>query len=469
MLGLVCGIAAPDASGVMRIVPDRLCGIVACALALVVGWIWSDAFERCRRVGSIVTAFSGAVAFWIEQALVSFGLATPVVEGVLFTVAGASVGLFMTLLGSELCRSERHEILQVCAAVFFGAGVFFAFGNVADLQMRYGICCAYLLMSLVFGASATRGRATEPFIARDVSAQALRLDWRSSLSYAITGMAFGVVAVGAMLQMPGPDAAKSIALGYAVAAVLSWFISRVKGASWVLLGPVERWTFPVIIACLLGIMFTGKGSFGFETAIAILCVVLSLRDIARAVNRSLLASEYTVQRAYLYARATMPMVCGLAAGTIVGSLVGGVGGQQSDVLAAACMVVLFSIAISLVPYGADPLVMPLASPEKSDEGAKDDGEKAQGPGYWRRACDGISAECGLTPREDEVFRLLARGRTAKFIARDLNISVYTAKSHMYNIYHKLGCDSQQELIDIVVARDADVSRRAHEPRERLSA
>ena len=49
---------------------------------------------------------------------------------------------------------------------------------------------------------------------------------------------------------------------------------------------------------------------------------------------------------------------------------------------------------------------------------------------------------------------LAQGRNAGYIAQRFTISTHTAKSHIYNIYNKLGIHSQQELLDIVDAEGA---------------
>ncbi len=64
-------------------------------------------------------------------------------------------------------------------------------------------------------------------------------------------------------------------------------------------------------------------------------------------------------------------------------------------------------------------------------------------------CAQIAAEHGLTPRETEVFTLLARGRDVGFICAELYISRNTANAHRRAIYSKLGIHSQQELLDIV--------------------
>lgn len=63
--------------------------------------------------------------------------------------------------------------------------------------------------------------------------------------------------------------------------------------------------------------------------------------------------------------------------------------------------------------------------------------------------DAISAQYGLTARESEVFKLLARGRNGRFIQDELVVSYNTVKAHVKHIYAKLGIHTQQELIDLV--------------------
>lgn len=50
----------------------------------------------------------------------------------------------------------------------------------------------------------------------------------------------------------------------------------------------------------------------------------------------------------------------------------------------------------------------------------------------------------LTPREQEVLRLVARGRANKEIAYDLGLSVHTVERHLTNLYPKIGCRSRTE-------------------------
>ncbi len=68
---------------------------------------------------------------------------------------------------------------------------------------------------------------------------------------------------------------------------------------------------------------------------------------------------------------------------------------------------------------------------------------------WRNACMAIAKQYGLSPRETEIFMLVAKGRNADYIQKELVISTHTAKTHIANIYHKLAIHSAQELLDLV--------------------
>lgn len=63
-------------------------------------------------------------------------------------------------------------------------------------------------------------------------------------------------------------------------------------------------------------------------------------------------------------------------------------------------------------------------------------------------CHLIARRYDLTRREEEVFRLLVRGRSAARVSEALCISVATARTHQRNIYAKLGVHNQQDVLDV---------------------
>lgn len=65
----------------------------------------------------------------------------------------------------------------------------------------------------------------------------------------------------------------------------------------------------------------------------------------------------------------------------------------------------------------------------------------------RDALQALARQCRLTPRETDVFLLIAEGNTVRHIADTLILSENTVKRHRTNLYQKLDVSSRQELID----------------------
>lgn len=75
--------------------------------------------------------------------------------------------------------------------------------------------------------------------------------------------------------------------------------------------------------------------------------------------------------------------------------------------------------------------------------------------HWKVRCATVARNAGLSPRETEVFFLLAKGRNIEHIQNKLCISVHTVKTHVYNIYQKMDISSREELLDAVDAVKID--------------
>jgi two-component system nitrate/nitrite response regulator NarL len=59
----------------------------------------------------------------------------------------------------------------------------------------------------------------------------------------------------------------------------------------------------------------------------------------------------------------------------------------------------------------------------------------------------------LTPREDEILRLTADGRSAPDIARQLHLGATTVKTHLQRVYEKLGVSDRAAAVAEAMRRD----------------
>lgn len=60
--------------------------------------------------------------------------------------------------------------------------------------------------------------------------------------------------------------------------------------------------------------------------------------------------------------------------------------------------------------------------------------------------DGLAVLAGLTRRQRVVLRLLVEGHDMRAIGEELGLSEHTVRTHMQNLYARLGCHSRLELV-----------------------
>ena len=66
--------------------------------------------------------------------------------------------------------------------------------------------------------------------------------------------------------------------------------------------------------------------------------------------------------------------------------------------------------------------------------------------------DGLSVLARLTRRQRVVLRLLVEGRDMREIGEELGVSANTVRTHMQNLYARLGCHSRLELVRFATAQ-----------------
>ncbi|MEG2934606.1 MAG: helix-turn-helix transcriptional regulator, partial [Gordonibacter sp.] len=121
---------------------------------------------------------------------------------------------------------------------------------------------------------------------------------------------------------------------------------------------------------------------------------------------------------------------------------------QLNFVVAACVIAVFMIgAYTLLPFNygisfkegvsydlKEGIVTPWTAQSEEEERS------------FKKKCTTLAEQYDFTPREQEIFLLLACGYNSDSIAKMLVISPSTVKTHTYRIYQKIDVHSQQEII-----------------------
>ena len=193
---------------------------------------------------------------------------------------------------------------------------------------------------------------------------------------------------------------------------------------------------PVVPALVCGIalmqmlpaedMFLGEGVMVYGGYCLDMLVMLAASDIAFRM------------------RGSVVRVFGIALfAARLGSLVGTVAGERFNALGLSgvsvsmlCIVVLVAAGMLLLPQSEFSRFYRVQADPVTD-------------GLFDRKCAALAGRYGLTGREQEVLGLLARGRSAPYIAQELSIALGTAKNHISSIYRKIGVNDRQSLHNVI--------------------
>lgn len=123
----------------------------------------------------------------------------------------------------------------------------------------------------------------------------------------------------------------------------------------------------------------------------------------------------------------------------------------------AGLIVLFAAFITFFSC-TDNERLPMANEPEVNQGERERRREEQPVRRpFREALDKIAEQANLTPTETTVFNLIARGYNADGVRQELTVSINTAKTHIRNIYAKLGVHSQQELLERVEQTKKELS------------
>lgn len=126
--------------------------------------------------------------------------------------------------------------------------------------------------------------------------------------------------------------------------------------------------------------------------------------------------------------------------------------SATQIVFVACVLLGFMLLSSRLPYFTGTPI---------DKGYVDEefetmGDKASWSlnESFNARCNAVASEKGLTAREAELLKLLARGYNNVTISQILFLAPSTVKTHTYHIYKKLDVHTQQELIKQITPVDS---------------
>lgn len=115
--------------------------------------------------------------------------------------------------------------------------------------------------------------------------------------------------------------------------------------------------------------------------------------------------------------------------------------EGSEALRAPVLLAVISVTVAALSIASRPSFKREATVSLGSTGESD--------APLKKRCESIGHRFGLTPREVEIFSLLAQGRSQRYIQEYLTISKSTVSTHVVHIYKKCDIHSRQELINLV--------------------
>ena len=371
-----------------------------------------------------------------------------------FSLIGAlAVALFsvtsILLWGSSLAYYERSELLLTTATSFLVTGVLLAFMFYLNAEIRLLLSCTLALASglfVFFGNVNPKIQQTGISIA---VSRSHALSGRGNRSTIVSiGMSVGIVIVmGFFLAQHTLLIASIIGCIVAIASLLTVLLrTRFKH---VIEEFARRSIGAVTVITILPYPFVA-----LPIQVVCMCALLIL-----VTANSIILIDAIAETARLKQISPIWIVGSEGSFFLLGSLIAqGVFlfclGASYEMMLASC--IIFSIIFVALQVFVEEQTYPyfdIISSEDS-EGSPDESKEfdslfESGGGKWRKRLDEVAAEYRLSPRQQEVMRLLLKGRDARYMMNKFVISQATAKTHVYNLYKKLGVHSRHELLDLI--------------------
>lgn len=408
------------------------CAYVLMALAAVV---WT---RRIVPLGAHGALAATAFGLMLLSTLLAAGASGDGLEvlGLVAAVAGGLGFLLFSLLNVEACASLSTLRLVLCLSAAYFLGGFLAFlGNgLAPFQLQVLL----VVLPLIACACVHAAFQTIPPTALPHRLfPRFSYPWKLYVLMALYSFAYGLRQMQ-MVVGAGRGSTYATMLVSAMVFIVAWFF-----ANRVVLIKASRASMLFMICGFL--LVPAQSAMGDFVSSYLISISYTLMHVFMLVLLCSMARKSGVPApvlvAPLYARQLFTI-----AGVGVDEGLGALG--LSAVMQSTVSVVLVSVLVALI-------TLLLLSERRWDAYwtvSLDDGsleEASRREEMCSAHCDELAARCGLSPRENEIMRLLAHKKTMAAIAHDLFIAEGTVKAHVRHIYKKVGINSRKELYDLL--------------------
>lgn len=445
---LVFPVSTQEEIGPTLTVLPALCGLLAFACMQFIALRMRRHPADRHQKGFLMASAVLSLPLLAAMAASSFQLqASLPFQATAWALWGAGQAVAFPLMGIPLAHSDRMSGNRKASPVCIGAAVacsslLDALALFAPDPFRSFLPALYLAAALSFLVMARALRPDVP--ACEEREKAFEDISPKILSPIIIGGTFGMVTCSCITHfgMWGTLCATTIGCLAGSIAFLATVATIKRSLTNAL---IERFYFPVAALCLLFMVAASD-----SPACLFACVAAGLFFFYAAFHWSLviaLAREQGAVGARHFSVALLAPSTGICIGWGAATLYALAGGDLSHpVLLFFGWIVAYLIVLSIAPYASNTLLeIDLLDPDAAKEAMAQD----RSGNSWEQACKRIAEERRLSPREREVFGMLAHGRNVKFIEKTLFISGNTAKTHKYRIYRKLEVGTHQELLDLV--------------------
>ena len=445
---LVFPVATQAEVGPTLTILPALCGLASCSLMLFISHRSKLRINGRKASGPIALNAILSVPLLFMMAASAFQLQASLrVQAIGWLLWGIGQAFLLPLIGNmqtavDVQIKSRRIMPMFVAGAFGGVALFALLALFAPDPFRSFLPAIYLIVAdalCVVGTvrglardlpEADEGGFKPTQSAKILSPLIIGATFSVLICYCIAhyGMAtsLGITAVSCLVG----GGAIFLTVNLVSRKLVNAFIERcyfpITAASFFLISVLPD-PFRIVPSCLAASMFFAYAAFHWALLIA-------------------LARHYSVVGPDHFVTGLLSPAAGLCIGWAISAVYALANGNLSQPFALFFgWVVAYIIMLSIAPYASDPAFeIDMLDPDRREPNPVD-----RSGNTWERACEQIGETCKLSPREREVFAMLAHGRNVEYISSTLFISGNTAKTHKYRIYRKLGVNTHQELLDKV--------------------